>query len=75
MGGSSSPNRSPEGADEPFALIASGKSVFSGELAGARHPPIVYDLIDVGFNAAFGLMAIVASLLVGLARKLASSND
>jgi VanZ family protein len=33
-------------------------------------PNRVYDLVDVGLNAAFGLMAIVASLVVGLARKL-----
>ena len=33
-------------------------------------PNRVYDLVDVGLNAAFGLIAIVASLFVGLARKL-----
>lgn len=33
-------------------------------------PNRVFDLVDVGLNAAFGLMAIVASLFVGLARKL-----
>ena len=33
-------------------------------------PNRVFDLADVGLNAAFGLMAIVASLFVGLSRKL-----
>lgn len=33
-------------------------------------PNRVYDLVDVGLNAAFGLMAIGASLFVGFARNL-----
>jgi hypothetical protein len=53
-----------------FAVLATALLGWVDEAIQYFLPNRVYDLVDVGLNAAFGLMAVAASVVVGWARKL-----